>query len=229
MKSGDNASASVTGLTIKNVDVKGYTEGAIRLRYNTNKVLIENVNGDGEARTGEQYVFGVSFADTAHDVVLRKVTMANNYGHGGADFYWNGDGFTTERGNYNFYFEDTVASGSTDGGYDLKSSETSLLRARAEGNSRNFRIWGDSTIADCVSLNPRKRGGSGKQNHFWVASGAKARVTGCQIEDRDSATTVFEVGQKGEIIVRDSLVATNPGARLSLIDAGGSLDIVTTK
>jgi hypothetical protein len=94
---------------------------------------------------------------------------------------------------------------------------------------RNFRIWGDSTIADCVSRNPRKRGGTGKQNHIWVAKGARAHVTGCHIEDEDDRTTVFEVERQGVITVRNSIIKTNPSARMSLVQDGGSLDIVTTR
>jgi hypothetical protein len=149
--------------------------------------------------------------------------------HDSTHEYWNGDGFTTEQNVRNIRFEDTLASGSTDGGYDLKSSETTLLRTRAEDNMRNFRIWGESTIEDCVSSNPRKRGGNGKQNHIWVAKGAKVHVTGCRIEDSDDSTTVFEVDRSGEITVRNSIITKNPDARMSLVHEGGSLEIVTTR
>jgi hypothetical protein len=140
--------------------------------------------------------------------------------------YWNGDGFTTERHVYNVQFEDSVASGSTDAGYDLKSIQTSLLRAHAEDNKRNFRIWGNSTIKDCVSRDPHKRGGRGAQNHFWIADGATAQIVGCQIEDTDSTTTVFEIGHRGELIVQDTRINTNPSARFSSVRNGGSLEII---
>jgi hypothetical protein len=225
--SGSDERASVDGLAIRRVTVRGYSKGAIRLGSNSGNIIMEDVMGDSERQDGDNFAIGVALQDRVHDVVLRRVTMMNS--HDSTHEYWNGDGFTTERNVRNIRFEDTVASGSTDGGYDLKSSGTTLLRVRAEDNMRNFRIWGDSTISDCVSRNPRKRGGTGKQNHFWVAKGAKTHVTGCHIEDQDDRTTVFEVDKQGEITVRNSTIKTNPNARLSLIRDGGSLDIVATR
>jgi hypothetical protein len=72
--------------------------------------------------------------------------MENNYGTGADDFYWNGDGFTTELGTYNILFENTMASNNTDGGYDLKSTGTTLINA--EDNFRNFRVWTDAVSLD---------------------------------------------------------------------------------
>jgi hypothetical protein len=224
---GSGERASVDGLAIRRVTVRGYSKGAIRLASDSGNIIMEDVIGDSERQDGDDFAIGVALQDSVHDVVLRRVTMMNS--HDSTHKYWNGDGFTTERSVRSIHFEDTVASGSTDGGYDLKSSETTLLRARAEDNMRNFRIWGDSTIADCVSRNPRKRGGTGKQNHIWVAKGARAHITGCHIEDEDDRTTVFEVERQGVITVRNSIIKTNPSARMSLVQDGGSLDIVTTR
>lgn len=225
--SGVEERASIDGLAIRRVTVRGYSKGAIRLGSNSGNILIEDVVGDSERQDGDDFAIGIALQDSVHDVVLRRVAMMNS--HDSTHEYWNGDGFTTERNVRSIRFEDTIASGSTDGGYDLKSSETALLRARAEDNMRNFRIWGESTIADCVSRNPRKRGGNGKQNHIWVGKGAKAHVIGCHIEDSDDRTTVFEVERHAEVTVRDSTITTNPSARMSLIQDGGSLDIVATR
>jgi hypothetical protein len=225
--SGSEKRASVDGLLIRRVTVKGYSKGAIRLGSDSSNILIEDVVGDSERQDGDDFAIGVALQDSVHDVVLRRVTMMNS--HDSTHEYWNGDGFTAEKNVRNVRFEDTLASGSTDGGYDLKSSETTLLRARAEDNMRNFRIWGESTIKDCVSSNPRKRGGSGKQNHIWVAKGAKVDVTECRIEDSDDRTTVFEVDRSGEITVRDSIITKNPDAQMSVVHDGGSLEIVTTR
>src|SRR3546814_2270720 len=60
-----------------------------------------------------------------------------------AGAYFNGDGFASERGVYDVRFIDTVARGNTDGGYDLKSSGTVVVRALSEENGRNYRLWGE--------------------------------------------------------------------------------------
>src|SRR3546814_10860770 len=80
----------------------------------------------------------------------------------------NGDGFASERGVYDVRFIDTVARGNTDGGYDLKSSGTVVVRALSEENGRNYRLWGEATLIDSVGLNPVLRGGISEQNQLWL-------------------------------------------------------------
>jgi hypothetical protein len=223
--SGREQDAQVDGLTIRRVTVRGYSKGAFRIRGDSSNVLMEDVVGDSERQDGDNFAIGVAVEDTVHDIVLRRVTMMNS--HDSTNEYWNGDGFTTERRVRNVSFEDTAASGSTDGGYDLKSTATTLRRPIAYDNKRNYRIWGDATIVDCVSRNPHKRGGSGPQNHFWVAKDARADVSGCEIEDSDERTTVFEVEPGGSLVVRNSAISTNPNGRLSLIRERGHLQLTS--
>lgn len=223
--SGAEQSAGVDNLTIRRVSVHGYSKGAFRIRGDSSNITMEDVLGDSERQDGDNFAIGVALDDTVHDVVLRRVTMMNS--HDSTNEYWNGDGFTTERRVRNVSFEDTVAAGSTDGGYDLKSSTTTLLRPISDDNKRNYRIWGDITIFDCVSRNPHKRGGSGLQDHFWIAKGARVGVFGCVIEDPDVQTTTFEVEPGGSLVVQNSSIKTNPGGKLSLIREGGHLQITS--
>src|SRR3546814_2568320 len=97
---------------------------------------------------------------TVHNVTLNQVVMENVQSSAGA--YFNGDGFASERGVYDVRFIDTVARGNTDGGYDLKSSGTVVVRALSEENGRNYRLWGEATLIDSVGLNPVLRGGIGR-------------------------------------------------------------------
>ncbi|WP_201864176.1 hypothetical protein [Microvirga soli] len=221
--SGEEQSARVNDLTIRRVAVRGYSKGAFRIRGDSSNVTMEDIIGDSERQDGDNFAIGVALEDTVHDVVLRRVTMMNS--HDSSNAYWNGDGFTTESRVRNVRFEDTVASGSTDGGYDLKSTETTLRRTVADDNKRNYRIWGDATIVDCVSRSPHKRGGSGLQNHFWIAKSARADVSGCEIQDSDERTTVFEVEHGGSIVVKNTSIKTSPSGRLSLVREGGHLQI----
>jgi hypothetical protein len=220
---GSRGTATITNFVMRSVVVKGFSKGAIRLQSNSNNVTLEDVYGDSERQDGDNFAIGVALSGTVHNVVLRRVAMMNS--HDSSEEYWNGDGFATERGVYNIRFEDTHASGSTDSGYDLKSTDTVLHRVRAEDNKRNFRIWGDSTISDCLSLNPHKRGGNGTQNHFWFAKGAKAEITKCRLVDNDSSTTAFEVAQDAKVRVRNTSIEISASARSSNVIDGGTLDI----
>ncbi len=219
--SGDNASASVNGLTVRNVDITGYSLGAIRLQYNSRNILIENVVGDSERQAGGQYIFGVAITDTAHDIVLRNVEMKNNFGRGPAGTYWNGDGFATERGVYNVLLENTKASGNTDAGYDLKSSNTVLKNAVADGNDRNFRVWSNSiTMIDCVSLNPTHWGGIGSVSHIHLAKNAAVTIDNLRVSDAGPARTLFDLADGGaKVTLRNTIL---PSAYTNLIIFGSN-------
>jgi Ca2+-binding RTX toxin-like protein len=217
--SGSNRSASVDGLTIQNVNVAGYSRGAIRLQYDSSNVLIENMVGDSQHQDGGLYIFGVSIADTAHDIVLRNVEMKNNLGHGTAGQYWNGDGFATERDVYNVLFENTRAFGNSDAGYDLKSSNTVLVNAVADGNNRNYRLWSDSiSLIDSVSLNPTHSGGGGSLAHVWLAQNAVAAIQNLTFSDSGKPRTLFDLSEGGSTI---NLSGTSlPDAYANLISFG---------
>jgi hypothetical protein len=152
------------------------------------------------------------------------VTMRN--AHDSLHEYWNGDGFASERGNYDIRFEDTLATGNTDGGYDLKSSRTTLVRARAEDNKRNFRLWGtDVTATDCVGLDPNKRGGSSSQTQVWVGKDAEVVLRDCVLTDDSPDTIVFDLAEDASLTVEDSRVEHSPEARLERSESGAELTV----
>ena len=116
--SGTATSASVSNLTIRNVEVHGFSKSVIRLQYDSHNVLIDNVWGDSERQDGDDIAIGIHLDGTVHDVVIRNTTMMN--AQSSANDYWNGDGFATERDVYDVTFENTTAVGNADGGYDLE-------------------------------------------------------------------------------------------------------------
>jgi Ca2+-binding RTX toxin-like protein len=190
--SGGNETATISGLTVRDVQVNGFSKGVIRLQYDSHDVVIEDVVGDSERQNGENFAIGIHFGDTVHDVRVERVSMRNAFDNvSGA--YWQGDGFASEKDVYDVRYIDTVATGNTDAGYDLKSSSTTLTRAVAEGNGRNFRIWGqDVVIEDAVSLNPQLQGGIANQQHFGFMRGAKVTVINPYLSDASAATTAFD-------------------------------------
>ena len=104
--------------------------------------------------------------------------------------YYNGDGFATERGVYDVTFQDDVARGNADGGYDLKSTSTVLINAVSEDNGRNFRLWGDVDLINPTGIDPHRRGGSSGQYQIQLMDGAHVSVTGGWFVDTGSATAV---------------------------------------
>jgi Ca2+-binding RTX toxin-like protein len=196
--SGTNTSASVSGLTINDVDIAGYSKNAIHIGYNSHDILIQGVTADGNVATTDPYISGVLIDGTAHDIVLRDVEVSNSKAVGAANAYWNGDGFTTEANTYNIRFEDTVARGNTDAGYDLKSSDTVLVNAVAEENNRSFRLWSDSiTLQDSISINPTHAGGNAGTAHVWLGAGATATLENFQFSDGLIPQTLFDLSKGG--------------------------------
>ena len=187
---GSNATATVTGLTVKNVAVDGYSKDVVRLQYDSSKILIQDVVGDSGGQIGDNFAMGVHLEGTVHNVTFNRVTMENNATVGASGDYWNGDGFATERGTYDIHFVNTVARGNTDGGYDIKSDHVTFDGAVAADNGRNFRIWGnDVTISNSAGLDPHKRGGITTQSQLWLDDGAtNVKVVNSSFTDAGSGT-----------------------------------------
>jgi hypothetical protein len=215
-------SATIDGLTIRDVEVRGFSKGAIRLQYDTHNVILEDIVGDSERQDRDNFAEGIALEGTVHDVLLRRVTMRNSQDT--LHEYWNGDGFTAEQNTYRLRFEDTMASGNTDGGYDLKSNETVLLRAVAEDNKHNFKLWGkDVAIDSCVGRGPHRRGGTGVQDQMEILKGADVTVTRCEFFDSDPLTTVFHVETDARLTVENTRVSKHPAGTSSLVEQGGAL------
>lgn len=206
--SGTAKSATVTGLTIENVNIEGYSKGAINLGFNSSNITIKDVVADSRGQNGGLFVTGVQLSGTVHDVVIEGVAMMNNKGNGSATQYWNGDGFTTEIGVYNVVFKDTLASGNTDGGYDLKSSNTTLINTVASGNNENYRFWSDSiTMINGVSIDPTKSGGTGSTAHLWMADAAVATLQNFTFSDSGVLKTLFNLTQTGAVLyLKDTII-----------------------
>ena len=227
--SGDANSASVTGLEVRDVEVHGFSKSAIRLRYASNDVHVVDVVGDSQRQDFDRFAIGVHLTDHVHDVLLERVTMRNSHDtvtHAGG--YWNGDGFATERNVRDVVFRDTVATGSTDAGYDLKSANTVLERPVAHDNKRNYRIWRRGvTIRDCVGSDPNMRGGTGSQAQVYLSDDAVSTITGCTFTDAHAGTTVYELSEGSRLRVVDSTQSHHADARLSREEPGSLLTFVT--
>lgn len=219
---GEGGTATIAGLTVRNVQIRGFSKDAIRLQYDTHDVLIEDVLGDSQHQDGDDFAEGVTFDGTAHDITLRRVTMRNI--RDSARVFWNGDGFSSEPGNYRLRFEDTVSSGNTDAGYDLKSSDTTLVRASASDNAANFKLWGKGIIlTDCVGLAPYKRGGTNGQNQVETVAGATVTMRGCRLVDSDPATVVLKIGDASTLDLGNTTIVRHPDSRFSDLAPAASL------
>jgi hypothetical protein len=79
--------------------------------------------------------------------------------------YTNGDGIASEREVDSLTISRVTVADNSDGGFDLKSTNTRLFDTVAERNYRNYRFWGSATTGTITSVDPRS-------SHVWLGGGA---------------------------------------------------------
>ncbi|MFZ3483672.1 beta strand repeat-containing protein [Sphingomonas sp. 3-13AW] len=222
--SGTNTSASIAGLTIRDVEVAGYSKGAIRVQYDSSNVLIQDVRGDSQFQDGDNFAIGVHITGTAHDVVIDRVAMRNALDTVNA--YRNGDGFATERGTYNVTLRNVIATGNSDGGLDLKSDNVVVDRAIVSGNGRNIRIWGTGAqLSNIVSLDAGAPLAGGNREHVWLAEGAAATVRNALFSDPGSPLLFNLSERNGKLVVADLAMVNGAGTIVSKRGTGSTLTL----
>jgi hypothetical protein len=162
---------------------------------------LEDITLNSGRQDGHNFATGVECNDTAHNIIMRRVTVINCHDTHGSnpDRFWNADGFASEGGNYTIYREGCTSSGNTDAGYDDKATDVTNVNCTGSGNKVNYKFWGPSTTnINCQALNPKSRGGVGAQMQYYVyggdapnIAGADVLIQGGVISDNDPNTNVF--------------------------------------
>lgn len=176
--------AILSNFAVRRTTAREIDHGMIRIRFGSHDGVIEDVAAFGSSRCGF-YCVGFQLDDQAHDITYSRVE-AHGFQEAGrpADKYWNGDGFSDERGNRGIRYIACTATQCTDGGFDLKSAEANLENCVARGNKRNYRLWNSGELHRCRSEDPHHFGGTGGPAHFsfhgdvgrYVIDGAVVRA-----------------------------------------------------
>lgn len=158
--------AILSNFVLRRVVGRELDHGLSRIRYYSSIGLIEDVAAHG-SRQCDAYCVGFQLSDQAHHITYRRAEAHGFQETGtGSGAYWNGDGFSDERGNWAIRYLSCLATNCTDGGFDLKSAGMYLEGCIARGNKRNFRLWSSGTLQGCRSEEPVSRGGIGRPAHF---------------------------------------------------------------
>ncbi len=216
---------TIIGFTVRRVSIEGFSKSAFRLDQNTSNVIMEDVLGDSMRQDFDNFAEGVDLSGNVHDVVFRRCVMRNSQQTRGPDDFWNADGFTSELNTYNILFEDCVASGNTDAGFDLKSNNVTLRRCRSYGNTANFKLWGRQGVVmeECASENPLHHGGRQGPKHVTAAWGANILVKNCRFTDQNHAAIVYhtEANEKADPPTGSTITVAN-----SSVSSSGTLSFV---
>jgi hypothetical protein len=158
--------ADLTSFTLRKIAGREIDRSMTRIRYDSHQGVIEDVSAYGSSQC-DLYCVGFQLDDTAHDITyLRTEAHAFREASRPDDKYWNGDGFSDERGNYNIRYLSCVATECSDGGFDLKSANVYLEGCSSRLNKRNYRLWNSGELHDCTSEDPHHYGGTGGSAHF---------------------------------------------------------------
>ncbi|VVT00183.1 conserved hypothetical protein [Sphingomonas sp. EC-HK361] len=165
--------APCTGLRVSNVTATDLRRGFARIRYASRDGLFADITASGGLTTGAHDLpCGIAIADEASDFRFERCTMRGFRWKRKDAQYWNGDGFSAERGNKRLIFRNCAAWGNSDGGFDLKASDSLLDDCVSGRNARNYRLWSSIRATRLTSIEPVKIGGIGDTVHFALM-GAK--------------------------------------------------------
>lgn len=188
--------ASLRDFAVRRCNGYGVERGFARIRYASRDGVFEDCTAEGLPNEGGHIPAGVALDDDAHHISFRRCVMANFQQWRDGD-YWNGDGFSDEEGNRHIVYENCVARGSTDGGFDCKSRDVVLRGCVAEDNKRNFRIWSRrATLTGCISRDPNFRGESYEATtacHIWIGNeAARIRIDALTIDDQTAKFAILD-------------------------------------
>ncbi|MET4594670.1 MULTISPECIES: FAD-dependent oxidoreductase [unclassified Sphingomonas] len=224
----NGTAANIVGFGIRRCNVLGYSKQAVIIRYDSAQGEIEDCEFDaGANQDGDLWSTGIQLDDTAHDITLRRVKANNNIQNNGTS-YWNGDGFSCERGNYRIVYVECSAKGNSDGAFDLKGQVT-LIRCLADGNKRGFRMWGDALLIDCIACNP-VRMGSGSVGLVYAYQNSRVRVQGGSYTITSALpTSPFHIFEAGFMAVdQTALNGVVKPSSVKMFDTEGNPDALYT-
>jgi len=153
-------------ILVKNCTVFKHTKKAFRISNYTRSLIFDSCNTDA---TGGDPSFiprnipvGFGGDDTDRKPIIYDlrfvncVARRNGYPQPDAETYWNGDGFSTERGTYNVTFTRCHAYDNNDGGFDNKAENVLFDNCISLRNKKGWRIWGSTWLINSIGAYSRK-------------------------------------------------------------------------
>lgn len=167
--------APLTNFVFRRIVAQMIDRGMFQLKYDSHGGQFEDCIAHG-SDDGARYCVGFAMVDQVRDMYFRRceahrfAEVARNQGQ-----YWNGDGFSDERGNSGIHYHACIATQNADAGFDTKSENVLISECLARGNKRNYRLWNTGRLEHPRSETPVKRGGIGGTAHFSFHGGEGSR------------------------------------------------------
>lgn len=209
---------NASNLTLKNCSAVRFTKKAFRISDYSRDIVLDGcftdcTGGDPDfpARSIPNGFFcdDTGGAPIIHDITFVDCTAINTTFPQSSGSYWNGDGFSSERGAYNLLFLRCKAYDNVDGGFDNKAENVTYQDCVASGNKRGFRHWGAGAVMNnCVSVNNYSTGGTGGANGLWVSgNGGSITISFSTFHNATGGQIYVESG--GAATIADSILSTD--------------------
>jgi hypothetical protein len=213
-----DAGRSLTNFTVRRIRATGFERSVARLRGRSSGGLFQDIWADSEAQAGDPFAMGFHLDEACRDITFERCSVFRCQTPAVPGKYRQGDGFTTEAGCSSIRFIDTLAQECTDGGYDMKATALTMVRAKAVRNKRNFRLWADARLDHIVSESP-----TGAHISTHGAGSRTLRIERLEVRSTTNAPLfLFEAKAGSRISIGSHDIRIPPGARL--IQGHGDVD-----
>lgn len=206
--------AGLADATVERVRATGAIRGLARIRADSRNVVFRDIDvtfRSEPALPGELPV-GIGIEDRAQDILVERAVVRGARMARIPERYTNGDGYSSERGNQRITFRRAEAYDNSDGGFDLKSTDTRLEDVIAGGNGRNYRFWRTGTATTVTSRDPRNA-------HIWLGKGARWRIDRLVVRSGTTAP-VIRISPGAILEIGSHDVKVPAGTRLVVADNG---------
>lgn len=225
-------------IEISDCTVSIYTKRGIRIRDGVSDLRVQRVKVDAGGKEWFREAFPIGFQISSEldmpecrNITFTDCTASGNWYPNG-DKYWNADGFCAERRVRDLKYVRCMAYNNTDGGWDDKSVNPTLIDCVSLRNKRNFRFWSDpgpAVLQNCVSgyaVDYR----SGKPGiGLWQASGSNMQVERSTFYANGCAVQVEAGGGRSSICkLTKCILAGAKDAKLVSVEGGAEVVRVDT-
>ena len=192
--------------------------GGFRIRGDAHDVVLRDITLElREPTNAPELPAGIEIQGTAHDILIDRVVARNFKMVPRPKKYTNGDGFSSERQATRITFRKSKAFDNSDGGFDLKSTETRLEDTEATRNGINYRLWGQGEATTIKSESPRTA-------HLQVKPTTDWHI-GTLIAKSDGTAPLIQVQGSGRLKIDRCVLDVPPGTKILKIENSATPDI----
>jgi len=219
-------------IVISDCTVHIYTKRGIRIRDGVSDLRILRVKVDAGGKQWFREAFPIGFQvdselylPECQNITFTDCSASGNWHPNGND-YWNADGFCAERRARNLKYIRCRAFNNTDGGWDDKSVNPTLIDCVSLRNKRNYRFWsnpGPAVLQNCVgayAIDYRSgRPGIG----LWQAAGSNVRAENSTFYANGCAVQIEAGGRPTFCKLSKCILAGAEGSKFVAVESGGQV------